>query len=98
MNISFMLSAISSIPYEVKEVLNPLLLILMTVVSVATIVVVLMQSSVESNMGAITGDRPSTNMEEQRAKSKESRLKKATIAMGVFLLVISIVYFVIQLF
>ncbi len=98
MNVSFMLSAISSIPYEVKEVLNPLLLILMAIVSVATIVVVLMQSSVESNMGAITGDRPSTNMEEQRAKSRESKLKKATVSMGAFLLVISIIYFVIQLF
>lgn len=98
MNMSFMLAAISNIPYEVLAVLNPLLLILMTVMSIATIVVVLMQKSVEANIGAISGNETDTYMGKNKGKSKEAKLKIATIVMGALLLIISLAYFIIQIF
>ena len=98
MNLSFVMSAIANIPPEVMAVLNPLLLILMTLVSIATIVVILMQKSQEANIGAISGSDTDTYMGKNKGKSKESILKKLTIAFGAVLLVVSVVYFLLQIF
>ena len=98
MNFNNIVSAIANIPYEVMQVLNPLLLILMTLVAIATIVVVMMHKSAEANIGAISGSDTDTYMGKNKGKSRESVLKKVTFALGALLLVVSRAYFVIQMF
>lgn len=98
MNLNYIVSEIAKIPPAVMNVLNPLLLILMTLVAIATIVVVLMQKSAEANIGAISGSETDTYMGKNKGKSKEVILKRLTIVLGALLLVVSITYFLLQIF
>lgn len=93
MNFMYMLSAVL-IPAEVTNWLNPTIKIIMTLVSVATIVIVLMQKGTNDNIGVIGGQETETYAGKNKAKSKESILKKLTIVMGVLFLVLAVLFFI----
>ncbi len=82
------------IPVEVTNWLRPTLQILMALVSVAAIVIIMMQKGTNNNIGVIGGQETDTYAGKNKAKSKESILRKLTIVMGVLFLVISIVFFI----
>lgn len=88
----FMLGA-ALIPWEVTRWLQPLLQILMAVVSVFAIVVVLMQKSSSGNIGAIGGQETDSYMGKNKSASKDRVLKWLTIAAGITMLVLSVLFF-----
>ncbi|MGN0771496.1 MAG: preprotein translocase subunit SecG [Christensenellales bacterium] len=93
MDFMYMLSA-ALIPAEVTNWLRPTLQILMALVSVAAIVIILMQKGTNNNIGVIGGQETDTYAGKNKAKSKESILRKLTIVMGVLFLVISVLFFI----
>ena len=93
MNFMYMLSA-ALIPAEVTNWLRTTIQIIMTLVSVAAIVIVLMQKGTNDNIGVIGGQETETYAGKNKAKSKESILKKLTIVMGVLFLVLSVLFFI----
>lgn len=82
------------IPVEVTNWLRPTLQIFMALVSIAAIIIIMMQKGTNNNIGAIGGQEADTYAEKNKARSKDSILRKLTIVMGVLFLVISIVFFV----
>ena len=84
------------IPGNVQAIIKPILLIIMVLLSIAMVVAIMLQSSNPENLGAITGSTESY-YGQNKAKTKESRRKKATIGIGIALLVSSVLYFLIQI-
>ncbi len=92
MNFMRMLGA-AIFPWEVTQWLQPLLQILMAVISIAAIVIVMMQKSSSGNIGAIGGQESDSYMGKNKARSKDRTLKILTIVAGAILLVLSVLYF-----
>lgn len=84
-----------NIPYEVRRVLMPILMILMVLCSIGVVVVVMMQKSSGENMSAIAGGNSDSFYGKNKAQTKEGMLKKTTIGLFVTILLISVAYFVI---
>lgn len=82
-------------PIAVRNALLATFITLMTVLSIALIVLVLLQRATESGLGALNG---STNnyVGEKKGRSLESKLKIATLVIGVLLLIVSVLYFICQ--
>lgn len=81
---------------EVLNVVKIVLLVLLCLMSLAMIFIVLKQGGDTDNIGAITGNSESY-YSKNKGKSKEEMLKKATVWVGIGIVVISILYFVIQI-
>ena len=84
------------IPQPVREIIEPVLLIIMCLLSLAMIFIVLKQSGDAENLGAITGNSESY-YSKNKGKSKEELFKKATVWVGISLVVLSIIYFILKL-
>ena len=84
------------IPQPVREIIEPVLLIIMCLLSLAMIFIVLKQSGDADNLGAITGNSESY-YSKNKGKSKEELFKKATVWVGISLVVLSIIYFILKL-
>lgn len=85
-----------AIPSEVRTALLSTFICLMAVTAIAMIVVVLMQNSTPQDLGAISGgSNNDTFFGKNKNRSKEGKLKIATIVLGVLLVVFSIIYFII---
>lgn len=85
------------IPQAVRDIVEPVLLIIMCLLSIAMIVIVMKQSGDPENLGAITGGNSESYYSKNKGKSRDEIFKKATIWISISLLVISIVYFILKL-
>lgn len=89
----------SGVSKEVLNILDPIFMSILAVMCIAIIVIVLMQKSKEQNMSAIGGGIDTNSFyEKNRANTKESKLKKATVALGVLIVIVSIVFFILHIF
>lgn len=93
---NYLLNEISWLPYSVREVLEPTLLIAMVVLGIATIVVVLMQKGTSDNIGTISGESE-TYLGKNKSQDKEKMLKLITLILGALLVIVSILFFLIQI-
>lgn len=85
-----------AIPGEVRTALLSTFICLMAITAIAMVVVVLMQNSGSQDLGAISGgSNNDTFFGKNKNRSKEGKLKIATIVIGTLLVVFSIVYFII---
>lgn len=79
----------------VRGIIEPILLILMVLLSIAMIIIILKQKGDPESLGAITGSTETFHAK-NKAQSREGKFKKATIWVAVSLVVVSIVYFLLQ--
>lgn len=95
-NICLMAENQTAIPSEVRIALLSTFICLMALTSIAMIVVVLMQRSNANDIGAISGgSNNDTFFGKNKNRSKEGKLKLATIIIGTLLVIFSIIYFII---
>lgn len=87
----------SIIPQPVRDIIEPVLLIIMCLLSIAMIVIVLKQSGDPENLGAITGGNSESYYSKNKGKSRDEVLKKATIWISISIVVLSIAYFILKL-
>lgn len=83
-----------SIPQEVREAVLIAFMILMLIASIAMIVIVLMQKGTSDNVGVISG-ASDTYYGRNKEKGKEGTLKMVTFILFAFLLVCSVICFVV---
>lgn len=79
--------------YEVYSGLLIALMVLMVVLAIGMIIIVLMQSGNQNNLGAITGAAESF-FGKNKAKTMESKFKRWTIIIAAAMLVCSVLFFV----
>lgn len=79
--------------YEVYSGLLIALMVLMVVLAIGMIIIVLMQSGNQSNLGAITGAAESF-FGKNKAKTMESKFKRWTVIIAAAMLVCSVLFFV----
>ncbi len=82
--------------YDVYSGLLIALMVLMVLLAVGMIVVVMMQSGNQNNLGAITGAAESF-FGKNKAKTMEAKFKRWTVIIAVSMLVCSILFFVFYL-
>ena len=83
-----------SINYEIRQDVSLAFMILMLIAGIALIVVVMMQKGTNDNVGVISG-ASDTYYGRNKEKGKEGVLKKVTFALFAFILVCSIICFVV---
>lgn len=96
MNISYILGAIATVPYEVSQWLEPLLMILMAVIGICGVVLILMQKGTNDNIGTIGGSETDTYAGKNKSRSRESVLKKLTTVCFVLMMILAVVFFLIK--
>ena len=69
------------------------LMVVMALLSIALIVIVMLQSGNQSNLGSITG-AAETFFGKNRAKTMESKLKRWTVGIAIAMLVCAVLFFV----
>ena len=79
--------------YEVYSGLLIALMVLMVVLAIGMIIIVLMQSGNQSNLGAITGAAESF-FGKNKAKTMDSKFKRWTVIIAAAMLVCSVLFFV----
>lgn len=77
-------------------VLNIILMVFMVLLSIAMIVIVVMQQGNESNLGAITG-AADTFFGKNKSKTLDSKFKRWTVGIAIGILVCSVLFFVIAM-
>ncbi len=82
--------------YDVYSGLLIALMVVMALLAVGMIVVVMMQSGNQNNLGAITGAAESF-FGKNKAKTMEAKFKRWTVIIAVSMLVCSILFFVFYL-
>ena len=93
MNLMYMASA-ALIEYEVAHGLRIADAVLLLILSLAMIVVVLMQKPVTGNIGTIAGEDTQTYAGRNKGKSKESILRIITISIAIAMAVLAIFFFI----
>lgn len=88
------IAAAALIDYDVANVLRIIVAILTMIMAIGLIVVVIMQKPVTNNIGTIAGEETQTYAGKNKAKSKESLLRKLTIILGVAISVLVIFFFI----
>lgn len=83
-----------SIPQDVRNDVTLAFMILMLIAGIALIVVVMMQKGTNDNVGVISG-ASDTYYGRNKEKGRESVLKKVTFALFAFILICSIICFVV---
>ena len=79
--------------YEVYSGLLIALMVLMVLLAIGMIIIVMMQSGNQSNLGAITGAAESF-FGKNKAKTMESKFKRWTVIIAATMLVCSVLFFV----
>ena len=69
------------------------LMVVMSLLSIALIVIVMLQSGNQSNLGSITG-AAETFFGKNRAKTMESKFKRWTVGIAIAMLVCAVLFFV----
>lgn len=93
MDLVFLLGA-SIFPEYIYKWLRPVLMLLMLLVGIATIVVIMMQKPQNDNIGVLGGQEMDSYSRQNKAKSRESILKKLTITGAVLMAVLAIFFFI----
>ncbi len=95
--IDMFMPMLSAIQYEVGQKVGWAMMTIMVLLSVALTVIVLMQKSTGEDMSAISGynQKNESFFGKNKSQTSEGKLRKATVAIAVLLLVVSIVYFII---
>lgn len=93
MNLLFTLGD-SLFPYAVYNWLRPLLMMLMLLTGIATIVIIMMQKPQNDNIGVLGGQESDSYSKKNKARSKESILKKLTITGAVLMAFFAIFFFI----
>ncbi|MCR4875520.1 MAG: preprotein translocase subunit SecG [Clostridia bacterium] len=93
MDLMYMASA-ALIEYEVAHVLRIVDAVLLLILSLAMIVVVLMQKPVTGNIGTIAGEDTQTYAGRNKGRSKESILRIITISIAVTMAILAIFFFI----
>ncbi len=93
MDFVYLLGA-SVFPEYVYKWLRPVLMLLMLLIGIATIVVIMMQKPQNDNIGVLGGQEMDSYSRQNKAKSKESILKKLTITGAVLMAVLAIFFFI----
>jgi len=93
MDLMYMASA-ALIEYEVAHVLRIVDAVLLLILSLAMIVVVLMQKPVTGNIGTIAGEDTQTYAGRNKGRSRESILRIITISIAVTMAVLAIFFFI----
>lgn len=93
MDFVYLLGA-SVFPEYVYKWLRPVLMLLMLLIGIATIVVIMMQKPQNDNIGVLGGQEMDSYSRQNKAKSKESILKKLTIIGAVLMAVLAIFFFI----
>jgi preprotein translocase subunit SecG len=88
------IAAAALIDYDVANVLRIIVAILTMIMAIGLIVVVIMQKPVTNNIGTIAGEETQTYAGKNKAKSKESLLRKLTIILGIAISVLVIFFFI----
>lgn len=89
----------SGISKEVLKILDPIFMSLLAIMCIAIIVVIIMQKSKEQNMSALGGGIETNSFyERNKSNTKEGKLKKATVALGISIVIVSIIYFILHIF
>ena len=88
--------AISAITADARRVISEVLIILMTVISIAIIVIVMMQEGETGGVSAISGGSNDTYYGKNKGRSREQILKRLTLILGAVMLVLSVVSFTIK--
>lgn len=87
---------LAAITKEARDVITNVLIILMTVISLAIIVIVLMQESNADDVTALSGGSADSFYGKNKGRTKEVILKRLTLILGAVMLVISVVFFVVK--
>ncbi len=74
--------------------LRPFIMALCLVLGIAEVVVVMMQKPQNENIGVLGGQETDSYSKKNKAKSKESILKKLTVVFAVVLAVLAIFFFI----
>lgn len=82
--------------YDIYSGLLIALMVLMVLLAIGMIVIVMMQSGNQNNLGAITGAAESF-FGKNKAKTMEAKFKRWTVIVAVAMLVCSILFFVFYL-
>ena len=88
------LTSAALIDYDVANRLRIAIAIITGLLAIGLIAVVVMQKPVTNNIGTIAGEETQTYAGKNKAKSKESILRKATIALGIAIAVLAIFFFI----
>ena len=95
MNYIMLLGAGEAIFGNAINWLKPLLMVLCLLLGIAEVVVIMMQKPQNENIGVLGGQETDSYSKKNKAKSRESILKKLTITFAVLLVVFAIFFFVI---
>ena len=85
-----------AIERDARVTISNILIILMTVISIAIIVVVMMQEGETGGVSAISGNNSDTFYGKNKGQSKEQILKRITLILGAVMLVLSVVFFLVK--
>ena len=88
--LDFLVNTISS---KARHIMTNVFTLIMAIVSIAIIIVVLLQESETGGVSAISGGSNDSFYGKNKKRSKEQILKIVTLALGAFMLVLSIVFF-----
>ena len=91
--VDFIIGAITA---DAWKVIDAVLIILMALLSIAIIVVVLMQEGETGGVSAISGGSSDTFYGKNKGRSREQILKRVTLILGAVMLVVSVVFFVLK--
>ena len=94
MNYLMLLGAGEAIFGNAINWLKPLLMVLCLLLGIAEIVVIMMQKPQNENIGVLGGQEMDSYSKKNKAKSKDSILKKLTVAFAVILAVLAIFFFI----
>lgn len=90
---SILLAATANVSYEAYSICLKVFLVLMVVAAIGITVVIMMQKGTNDNVGAITG-ASDTYYGKNKATNREGILKKITFVLFAFIIVCSIICFV----
>ncbi len=82
---------------EALQIIAPILMIIMVLLAISLTVIILMQSGNVSEITAISGGNQNSYAGKNKGEDKAGRLKKVTYILGAAMLLVSILYFVLQL-
>lgn len=91
--LNFLIAASS---YEARKLAADILTVIMAILSLAIIVVVMMQESETGGVSAISGGSNDSFYGKNKKRSKAQILKIVTLSIGLLMLIISVVFFCIK--
>jgi len=81
---------------NVRTIISNILVILMSLISIAIVVIVMMQEGETGGVSAISGGTNETYLNNNKGATREQKLKRATLILGAVMLVLSVVFFIVK--